>query len=77
MLDFISHSKAGQNSYIAIRKRGTVDIWHDSQRWVYRQNRKGLKSFKNDIYYAFSKEGSIPVVKITGKFPSYTIQTFS
>ena len=76
MLDFISHSKAGQSSFYADRKRGTVDIWHDSQRWVYKQSRKGIKNFKKELYSAFSNNGRVPVVKITGQFPSYTIETF-
>lgn len=77
MLNCISHSKAGQSSYYVERKRGTVDIWHDSQRWVYRQSRKDIKSFKKDIYYAFSNNGSVAVVKIEGQFPSYYVETFA
>ena len=76
MLDLIFHAKAGNFKYYADHKRGTVDIWHDSQRWVFKQNRKGLKAFKRNIYHAFSNNGRTPVVKITGQYPSYQIDTF-
>jgi hypothetical protein len=52
MLNCILHTKAGNSNYYADRKRGTVDVWHDSQRWVFKQNCKGLKAFKRDIYHA-------------------------
>lgn len=76
MLNFIFHAKVGDSDYYVNRERGTVDIWHDSQRWVYKQNRKGLKSFKRNIHLAFSNNGRTPVVKITGQYPSYQVDTF-
>jgi hypothetical protein len=76
MLNCILHTKAGNSNYYADRKRGTVDVWHDSQRWVFKQNCKGLKAFKRDIYHAFSNNSRTPVVKIKGQYPSYTVDTF-
>jgi hypothetical protein len=74
MLNCLLHTKAGSSNYYADRNRGTVDVWHDSQRF-FKQNRKGLKAFKRDIYHAFSNNRT-PVVKITGQYPSYTVDTF-
>lgn len=73
MLDHVKTSKAGSFDYQTERMRGTVDVWHDSSRYVYRKPRS-LKAFKREILAAF---GDRCMAKIEGKYPSYTVETWA
>ena len=71
----IDHVRAGESGYYVPRQRGTIDVWHDSQRWVYEQPRfHPRKAVKNSIVAAFENNGRV-TVKITGRWPSYTVTT--
>ena len=76
MLNFISKSKAGSFEYTTTHLPGSIDIWHDSSRYVYKQNRRNLKKFKDSICTAFSNNGSSSV-KISGNYPSYEIESIN
>jgi len=76
MLNFISKSKAGSFDYTITHLPGSVDVLHDSCRYVYKQNRRNLKEFKNSICTAFSNNGSSSV-KISGSYPSYEIESIN
>lgn len=73
MLDHVKTSKAGSFDYQADHARGTVDVWHDSSRYVYRKPRD-LKAFKREILKAF---GSRCEARIEGQYPSYDVKTFA
>jgi hypothetical protein len=73
MLNCIAHSRAGSANYYAAHQRGTIDIWHDSQRWVYRHGPTKLRAFKLDIIGAFSNPRCGEDVRISGRYPSYTV----
>lgn len=73
MLDCISHSRAGSANYYAEHQRGTIDIWHDSQRWVYRHGPTGLREFRQEILRAFSHPNNGEDVRMTGSYPSYKV----
>lgn len=73
MLDHVKTSKAGSFDYQAERERGTVDVWHDSSRYVYRKPRN-LKAFKREILAAF---GDRCEARIAGRYPSYEVKTFA
>lgn len=74
MLYHIKTSRAGEPGYYAIRERGTVDVWHDSKRYVYRASLIELRDFKANILSAF---GTRCEAKISGAWPSYTVETFA
>jgi len=73
MLDHVKTSKAGSFDYQTERARGTVDVWHDSSRYVYRKPHD-LKAFKREILAAF---GGRREVRIEGKYPSYDVTTWA
>jgi len=72
---FICKARAGQSGYYDDPKKGTVVIYEDATRYVYKQSRSNLRQFKREACSAFS-EGGRKFVKITGKYPIYTIETF-
>ena len=59
--------RAGQPGYIVDRQRGTVDVWHDQKRYVYR--RATARAAR-----AFIRRGWDNVI-ITGRYPSYTLES--
>lgn len=67
--------RAGTNGYTAARQRGTIDVWHDQKRYIYRKPDVDVptKMVKKDILAAFEAFGTC--CKISGRFPSYTIET--
>ena len=67
MIHIITY-RAGQPGYIVDRQRGTVDIWHDQKRYVYKSASPGAaRAF---IEHAWQQE----CIKITGRYPSYTVE---
>lgn len=70
MLDFISKSRAGEYGYYANHQRGTVDVYEDGTRYVYRKPWQGLKRFKDELRNVFGSKGT---AHIDGQYPHYTI----
>ena len=68
MKHIITH-RAGAPGYIDAHQRGTVDIWHDQRRYVYRAAR--AKAVREFIVHAWQQENII----ITGRYPSYTLES--
>jgi len=67
---FAGRFRKGDHGYYAGRKRGNVAVWHDSQLYLYYQPVDCLrKQFKNALKRRFCANGE----KITGKYPSFTI----
>ena len=58
--------RAGKPGYIVDHQRGTVDVWHDQKRYVYR--RSTAKQAR-----AFIRRGWDNIT-ITGRYPSYTLE---
>lgn len=75
MLKHIKTYRAGESGYYDERERGTVDVWHDSKRYVYAKPYQGIKAFKCELLYAFGIASRCNA-KITGSYPSYTIDTW-
>jgi len=73
---YVATYRAGTSGYHAERQRGTIDVWHDSKRYVYRKPNADVpnRMVKRDIVSAFEENGS-KIVKISGRFPSYHIET--
>ena len=66
MIHIITY-RAGQPGYIVDHQRGTVDVWHDQKRYVYRSaTAKQARSFIRRGW-----DNSI----ITGRYPSYTLES--
>lgn len=73
-LNHVATIKAGQVGYTFGRERGHLDIWHDSKRYSYDITGLGVtgkeaRSFIRDAWSGALDNGA----KITGRFPSYTI----
>ena len=60
--------RAGAPGYDDAHRRGTVDIWHDQKRYVYR--RATARAARAFITHAWQQEH----IKITGRYPSYTVE---
>ena len=61
--------KAGSKGYSAAHRRGTVDLWHDQQRYIYKtETPRTVRAF---IAHAWQQEN----VAVTGRYPSYTIES--
>ena len=60
--------RAGAPGYNDAHQRGTVDIWHDQKRYIYRSAR--AKAVLEFIDRAWQQEH----IKITGRYPSYTLE---
>lgn len=72
MLGYIESFRAGEAGYYREHARATVDVWHDSRRYVYRRP-SDLKEFKCELAEAFS--GRLrPPCRVVGAYPSYTIE---
>ncbi len=71
MLDHIKTYKAGEHGYYSAHARGTVDVWYDSKRYVYRKPYQPVKVFKRELLAAFGLFS-----KISGQYPNYKIETF-
>lgn len=72
-LDHIATYRAGESGYYTPRARGTVDVWDDSKRYVYRRP-ASVREFKRSLWVAFSFEG-LRFIYVRGTYPSYTIGT--
>ena len=60
--------RAGQPGYIDAHRRGTVDIWHDQRRYIYKSTlARNVRAF---IARAWQQEH----VRVTGRHPSYTLE---
>lgn len=77
MTDFalfhIRTHKAGEHGYHQPRARGTVDVWHDSTRYVYgrfgvKPSARDFRRFIVDAWRVY--EGK----KLSGRWPSYTVE---
>ena len=66
MRHIITH-RAGAPGYGAAHQRGTVDIWHDQKRYVY-------KSATAKTARAFIRRGWDNIT-ITGRYPSYILES--
>ena len=67
MRHIITH-RAGSPGYGAAHQRGTVDIWHDQKRYVYKSAR--AEAVREFIDRAWQQEN----ITITGRHPSYTLE---
>ena len=72
-MDHVKTYRAGEAGYYATRTRGTVDIWHDSRRYVYLKP-NDIKQFKREAVTAW-EDGGRCTARISGAYPSYTIET--
>ena len=72
----VATHRAGNSGYYAKRQRGTIDVWHDSKRYIYRKPNRDVpaRMVKADILAAFESD-SRSTMRISGKFPSYQIET--
>jgi len=60
--------RAGAPGYNDAHRRATVDVWHDQKRYVYRSAPPdAARAF---ISHAWQQEH----IKITGRYPSYTVE---
>jgi len=60
--------KAGSNGYNAAHRKGTVDLWHDNLRYIYKtETPRTVRAF---IAHAWQQEN----VTVTGRYPSYIIE---
>ena len=75
LFNHIATHRAGSFGYYAERQRGTIDVWSDSKRYVYRKPNPDVPVLmvKHDILAAFEANGTPH--RITGRFPSYTIES--
>ena len=61
--------KAGSAGYNAAHRRGTVDLWHDQTRYIYKKETpRAVRAF---IAHAWQQEN----VAVTGRYPSYIIES--
>jgi hypothetical protein len=60
--------RAGAPGYVADHQRGTVDVWHDQKRYIYR--RATARAARAFIAHAWQQE----YITITGRYPSYTVE---
>lgn len=61
--------KAGSNGYNAAHRKGTVDLWHDQTRYIYKtETPRTVRAF---IAHAWQQEN----VTVTGRYPSYIIES--
>ena len=64
----IQTHRAGSKGYSAAHRKGTVDLWHDQTRYVYKtETPRVVRAF---IAHAWQQEN----VTITGRYPSYIIE---
>lgn len=72
----VATHRAGTSGYYAQRQRGTIDVWHDSKRYIYKKPNRDVpaRMVKSDILAAFESDGRC-MMRISGRFPSYTIES--
>ena len=72
----VATHRAGTSGYYAERARGTIDVWHDSKRYVYKRPNPDVpvRMVKADILAAFESDGRC-TMRISGRYPSYTIES--
>jgi hypothetical protein len=68
-MEHLKTYRAGEPGYIATRTRGTLDIWHDQKRYVYRTTT--ARAARQFIRHAWQWEN----IRIAGAYPSYTLET--
>ena len=61
--------RAGAPGYTDAHQRGTVDVWHDQKRYVYKFAR--AKTAREFIEHAWQHENIV----ITGRYPSYILES--
>ena len=73
---YVATHRAGTSGYYADRQRGTIDVWHDSKRYIYRKPNRDItaRDIKRDIVSAFESDGRC-TMRISGRFPSYKIES--
>lgn len=73
--NFVGTYAAGTNQYYSPRARGTIDVWHDNKRHVYKKLNFDVPQsiVKNDILAAWD-EAHGTTHRMTGVYPSYKIQ---
>lgn len=71
---FKGHYRAGEYGYYN-RERGTIDVFYDSQKWVYeRPKYNTLREFKAALISAFEQDDrSGESFRIAGSYPQYTL----
>lgn len=75
MQNFCNTYEAGESGYYAERQRGTIVVFEDNSKYVYRKvDFPTAKKFKLFAQNAYSNNGR-KTVKITGRFPTYYIET--
>ena len=67
MRHIITH-RAGSPGYIDAHQRGTVDIWHDQKRYVYKSARA------NAVLEFIDRAWQQEYITVTGRHPSYTVE---
>ena len=60
--------RAGAPGYGAAHQRGTVDIWHDQRRYIYKSAR--AKAVREFIDRAWQQE----YITVTGRHPNYFLE---
>ena len=68
MRHIITH-RAGAPGYIDAHQRGTVDIWHDQRRYIYKS--APPKAAREFIDRAWQQEN----ITITGRHPNYFLES--
>lgn len=73
--NFVGTYAAGTNQYYALRARGTIDVWHDNKRYVYKKLNFDVPHsiVKNEILAAWD-EAHGTTHRMIGVYPSYKIQ---
>lgn len=73
---YVATHRAGTSGYYADRQRGTIDVWHDGKRYIYRKADSDVptRMVKRDIVAAFESDGRC-TMRISGRFPSYRIDS--
>ncbi len=67
MRHIVTH-RAGAPGYTDARQRGTVDVWHDQKRYVYRA--APAQAAREFIESAWQREN----ITITGRHPNYFLE---
>ena len=73
---YVATHRAGTSGYYADRLRGTIDVWHDGKRYIYRKPDSDVptRMVKREILAAFESDGRC-TMRISGRFPSYRIES--
>lgn len=67
-MEHLKTYRAGEPGYNTTRARGTLDIWHDQKRYVYRTTT--ARAARQFIRHAWQWEN----IRIAGAYPSYTLE---